>query len=723
MNSDRSIMKNDGTASTRSATAGSGAIMRYRRFNGWDYSRGTSLFITIATEARQAVFGYVAEGGIQLSPLGEIVLSALEAIPQLNPGITLFGRVVMPDHVHFNLCLAAGLHEPLKVLGNAIRRFKNHTTKMAKLNLAIRTGGDAQRLWQQGYHDYLLVSRKMIDCTERYIAYNPMKWQLMHGTDGGMHICEPLVSCRLDPGDYWKGVGNISLLDGTAKILSLRVSREVSSLAAIARVVKRIEEAVDKGYVVISGFISKGEQAVRDMLCRKPTACFIRILPSCIPNRRFKPESLYVAPFAEGRYLEIAEGNDEVAFGRGACLDLNEEIVKIATAGEGLALYWKVDGPHVLAEHSSAIRAGAGEHRSAIKAGEGGHISAFKARGDLKEKAAAATIRHKQPVAFASPRGQSMESAFTSLDGRSAIGQIKRIFITGGTGFFGKSMLEYRKQHPAWEWAKAEWMVLSRSPEKFISAYPELSRQEGVSFIAGDVRSFSFPSGKFDAIILAATSAVTTISDEEQSSVIIDGARHTLEFARACGCRKLLFTSSGAVYGPGTAPFDEIAPCRPVTAYGKSKLAAERILLDSGLDVKIARCFAFTGPHLNKDIHFAIGNFMRDCLAGKDIVINGDGTPMRSYLYADDLVEWLFTILEHGEAGHPYNVGSDEAFSIRALAERVRSALGAKNNIVVKGVPTGAPPSVYVPDISRAKGELGLEVRTGLDDAIRLSAR
>ena len=64
-----------------------------------------------------------------------------------------------------------------------------------------------------------------------------------------------------------------------------------------------------------------------------------------------------------------------------------------------------------------------------------------------------------------------------------------------------------------------------------------------------------------------------------------------------------------------------------------------------------------------------------------------------------------------------------QAFSIRALAERVRSALGAKNNIVVKGVPTGAPPSVYVPDISRAKGELGLEVRTGLDDAIRLSAR
>lgn len=105
---------------------------------------------------------------------------------------------------------------------------------------------------------------------------------------------------------------------------------------------------MEKGYVIISGFISKGEQTVRDMLCRRSDACFIRILPSCIPNARFKPESRYVAPFAEGRYLEIAQDNDEIEFGRGACLDLNEEIIKIATPEAGLALYWKPDGPHVL---------------------------------------------------------------------------------------------------------------------------------------------------------------------------------------------------------------------------------------------------------------------------------------------------------------------------------------------------------------------------------------
>lgn len=282
-------------------------------------------------------------------------------------------------------------------------------------------------------------------------------------------------------------------------------------------------------------------------------------------------------------------------------------------------------------------------------------------------------------------------------------------------------MLDLRLRKPGADWAKAEWVVLSRDPDAFRAANPQFADVDGVKWIAGDVRDFAFPEGRFDAIIHAATSAVTTISDEEQTSVILDGTRHVAEFAERCGCRTVLFTSSGAVYGPGTAPVDEAAPCRPATAYGRGKLAAERILLESGLDVKIARCFAFTGPHLNRNIHFAIGNFMRDCLAGKDIVINGDGTPLRSYLHADDLVEWLFTILERGEAGRPYNVGSDEAVSIRELAETVRRVLGTKNDIVVKGAPQGGPPSVYVPEIGRAREELGLDVRIGLEEAIRLS--
>ena len=100
---------------------------------------------------------------------------------------------------------------------------------------------------------------------------------------------------------------------------------------------------------------------------------------------------------------------------------------------------------------------------------------------------------------------------------------MRRIFITGGTGFFGKSMLDYRLRHPDWEWAQADWTILSRAPERFASEYPQLAQQEGISFVVGDVRDFAFPQGPFDAIIHAATSAVTTLSDAEMTSVILGG--------------------------------------------------------------------------------------------------------------------------------------------------------------------------------------------------------
>lgn len=297
----------------------------------------------------------------------------------------------------------------------------------------------------------------------------------------------------------------------------------------------------------------------------------------------------------------------------------------------------------------------------------------------------------------------------------------RRIFITGGTGFFGKSMLDYRLRHPEWIWANAEWVVLSRYPDRFKMAFPKLANQPGVSFVAGDVRDFTVPSGRFDAIIHAATSAATSLDDDEMTSVIKDGTLHVVDFARSTGCPKVLFTSSGAVYGPRTSPASENDDCNPATAYGKGKLAAEKMLLASGLDVKIARCFAFVGPYLNRKTHYAIGNFIQDCLDGRDIAVKGDGTPQRSYLYSDDLVEWLFAILEFGRRMRIYNVGSNEAMSIRDLAETVRDVLRPDAHVVVLDQPRSLA-SVYVPDTSRAMSEMGLRASRGIREAIMLSA-
>ena len=295
-----------------------------------------------------------------------------------------------------------------------------------------------------------------------------------------------------------------------------------------------------------------------------------------------------------------------------------------------------------------------------------------------------------------------------------------RIFITGGTGLFGKSILDYRLRHPEFL-RDAELTILSRDPTAFKAANPILANQSGVTFVAGDVRDFNLTDVEFDAIIHAATPAVTTLSDDEMYSTIVDGTRHVLEFAKVCRAKRILFTSSGAVYGPQSSAADENVATNPTTAYGRGKLVAERLCIESGIPTCIARCFAFTGPYLNRHIHYAIGNFIQDCLDGKDIVIKGDGTPLRSYMFADDLVEWLFAILEHGNPGRVYNVGSDVAISIRDLAMTVRECLNASSEIKVLGQPVFGAANVYIPDVSRIIKELGVSITTELPDAIRAS--
>lgn len=293
---------------------------------------------------------------------------------------------------------------------------------------------------------------------------------------------------------------------------------------------------------------------------------------------------------------------------------------------------------------------------------------------------------------------------------------MKRILVTGGTGFFGKSILDYNRRCPL-----GELTILSRSASRFAANNPELSA--GVRFIEGDVRTFSVGEAKYDWVIHAATPARTDVPDDEMRSIILDGTANAIRQAKACGAERFMMVSSGGVYGRGfERPISETDEPRPVTAYGIAKLEAERMAVDSGLFTLLPRCFAFVGKHLDRNAHFAIGNFIRDALRGEDLVIRSDGMSVRSYLYADDLVEWLWAILERGVSGRVYNVGSDESVSICELAHLVGKGLGAKGLVRVLGHSVPGAANVYVPDIGRAKVELGLRVKTGLAEAIRLSA-
>ena len=183
---------------------------------------------------------------------------------------------------------------------------------------------------------------------------------------------------------------------------------------------------------------------------------------------------------------------------------------------------------------------------------------------------------------------------------------------------------------------------------------------------------------------------------------------------------------------PERAPRAEDFPGAPDpldigSAYGEAKRAAELLCAlyaqRNGMEIKIARCFAFAGPGLPLDGAFALGNFIRDALAGGPIRVQGDGTARRSYLDVVDLAHWLRTILLQGKPGRAYNVGSEHDISLTDLAHTVARTINPDAAITIAQAPVpGRPPARYVPSTARARGELGLRENISLPDAILRTA-
>jgi len=309
----------------------------------------------------------------------------------------------------------------------------------------------------------------------------------------------------------------------------------------------------------------------------------------------------------------------------------------------------------------------------------------------------------------------------------------QKIFLTGGTGFFGKALL---RNHLSLDCSKAcEIAVLSRHPEQFLAAYPEFSGHSSITFLKGDIQERdTLPWGQtFTHVLHAATDSTIgpRLTPLQRYDQIVEGTRNILDLTVATGARRFLLTSSGAVYGPQPADLAAIPenwlgspPLAKInTAYGQAKRAAEYLCAligeQHGLETVVARCFAFVGPDLPLDVHFAIGNFIRDALTADAITVAGDGTPLRTYLHQSDLAHWLFTLLERGRSGEAYNVGSNEVISIADLAHLVSKILAPNKPVHILGKPNlGVARNIYVPDINKIKYDLGLRVTIPLAEAI-----
>lgn len=260
----------------------------------------------------------------------------------------------------------------------------------------------------------------------------------------------------------------------------------------------------------------------------------------------------------------------------------------------------------------------------------------------------------------------------------------KRIFLTGASGFVGTWLTE------SFEWAN-----------NHLGLCAQLTK----------IPRNSLPAGDFDFGIHAAK------ADSFQADM--NGTERILNFAAQRGVARVLFTSSGAVYGKlptGMINVSEDYICAPESDYAKAKLAGELLCANYGFDAMIARMFAFVGPRLPLNLNFAVGNFIADVLHGRPVTIQGDGSALRSYLYAADLAIWLWTILLKGEPGRPYNVGSSEPVSISELARAVVENTRPRTPTIMAA--SGAA-STYVPSVERARTQLNLRSLVSLEEGIR----
>lgn len=309
----------------------------------------------------------------------------------------------------------------------------------------------------------------------------------------------------------------------------------------------------------------------------------------------------------------------------------------------------------------------------------------------------------------------------------------KKIFITGGTGFFGKWLLEsFIYANKALK-LDASLTCLTRDSKSFLIKYPFFSQHESIHFWDGDIRDFECKDECFDILIHAATEASVSLNKNAPLMMwdtIVLGTKRVLDFAVQANVKQCLILSSGAIYGPsfeGTDLHESYANYplseKTASAYAYGKISSEHLSMlyykTHGLDLKIARCFAFLGPYLPLDSHFAVGNFILNAINNEPIVIKGNGQTIRSYLYAADLMIWLWTILIKGQAGKAYNVGSNNEIHIGGLAEKIRNIVGNQLKINVLDQKCSGWVEKYVPNIGLSQNELDLHVLINLERALQ----
>lgn len=299
------------------------------------------------------------------------------------------------------------------------------------------------------------------------------------------------------------------------------------------------------------------------------------------------------------------------------------------------------------------------------------------------------------------------------------------ILFTGGSGFMGKWFTQsFSQLNKGLSW-NAKLTICSRNPDLKTKAndvtVEKIDILEGFSKLE-----------PFSHVIHAASPTDISFfrtNPLETTRSIIEGTKNVLEYSKKCGVKRFLYVSSGAIYGTQAYRVAENSLTEPTNdPYGKGKIEAEKLCLhfaSKSFETVISRAFAFSGAYLPLNKHYALGNFIRSASQKETIALTSTGESIRSYLYASDLIIWLWWLLAKGRNGQAYNVGSQNEITILGLAKIVAEITGVDVRFL-KSEPSRQVHH-YVPDIEKIQNELGMrewvDLKTGIQRMYEWAAR
>ncbi len=298
---------------------------------------------------------------------------------------------------------------------------------------------------------------------------------------------------------------------------------------------------------------------------------------------------------------------------------------------------------------------------------------------------------------------------------------MKRILVTGGSGFLGSHLCEKLLSLGHEVICLDNFFTGPKRNVQHLRNHPnfELLRHDVTNSIfleVDQIYNLACPASP----IHYQYNAVKTIKTN------VMGAINMLGLAKRVKAR-ILQASTSEVYGdPKENPQREsywgnVNPIGLRSCYDEGKRVAETLFFDysrqNGVDIRVMRIFNTYGPRMHPDDGRVVSNFIVQALRGEDITVYGNGSQTRSFCYASDLIEGMVKLMNHPDCKGPINIGNPGEFTIRELGEIVIELTASKSKIVEKPLPSDDPQQRR-PDISLAREKLGWEPTVPLREGL-----